>query len=101
MVKPHSNLSDAIKNLHGCDATWLESVPVKETFQGQTVWEGVVEVFELIDHPTAKKCYAWSYLMDESGKRKFMAVLHQRPVDSPEKAVRAYIVADNKIRKTK
>jgi len=40
-------------------------------------------------------------LMDESGKRKFMAVLHQRPVDSPEKAVRAYIVADNKIRKTK
>ena len=24
---------------------------------------------------------------DESGKRKFFAVLHQRPVDSPEKAV--------------
>ncbi len=86
----------AILNLHKCKSKWLESVPVKETFEGETVWEGIVQVFELIDHPTAKKCYAWSYIVDESGKRKFFAVLHQGPVDSPEKAVRAAILSDNR-----
>lgn len=88
-------LIEAIYNLHGCTAKWMESVPVKETFQDEVVWEGIVQVFELIDHPTAKKCYAWSYETDE-GKRKFVAVLHQGPVVSPKHAVRAFIVAENR-----
>lgn len=87
-----NDLKTAIFDLHKCQAKWLTSVPVKETFKGQTVWEGIVEVFELIDHPTATKCYAWSHLVDESGKRKFTAGLHEGPVDSPRKAVRAAIV---------
>src|SRR5215813_13172456 len=29
------------------DATLIETVPVKETFNGQTVWNGKVEVFDL------------------------------------------------------
>jgi hypothetical protein len=88
-------LAKAIRNLHGCKAVWLESVPVKETFQGDAVWEGVVQVFDLKDHPTASRCYVWSYLTDEkTGKRKFFAVLHQGSVDSPLNAVRAAIVAD-------
>ena len=65
-------LIKAIHDLHGCDSKWLKSVPVKETFQGQTVWEGVVEVFALIDHPAAKKCYAWSYELEGSTKRKYI-----------------------------
>ncbi len=89
-------LSEAIYNLHGCKSTWIESVPVKETFEGEAVWEGVVQVFELIDHPKSKKCYAWSYQADDSGKRKFVAVLHQEPVNSPISAVRAAIIADSK-----
>jgi hypothetical protein len=90
-------LIEAIRNLHGCEAAWIESVPVKETFQGETVWEGVVRVFDLKDHPTATRCYAWSYVTDEkTGKRKFFAVLHQGPVDSPQAAVRAAIVAEYK-----
>jgi hypothetical protein len=72
----------------------VESVRVKETFQGKTVWEGVVQVFDLSGHPTASRCYAWFYLVDDSGKRKFFAVLHQGPVDSPQTAVRAAIVAE-------
>jgi hypothetical protein len=88
-------LTEAIRNLHGCEAVWVESVPVKETFQGETVWEGVVQVFDLKDHLTASRCYAWSYLTDEkTGKRRFYAVLHQGPVDSPQVAVRAAIVAE-------
>jgi len=40
-------LREAIHKLHGGTATHTESVPVKEVFNGQTVWDGVVEVFRL------------------------------------------------------
>lgn len=52
---------EAIHTLHECKALWVESVPVTEIFQGETVWEGVVHVFALSDHPTAMRCYAWSH----------------------------------------
>lgn len=87
-------LTKAIFDLHNCKATWIESVLVKEVFEGETVWEGVVQVFDLQDHPTAKWCYAWSHKLEGSKKRRFFAVLHQGVVDSPEKAVRAAIVRD-------
>ena len=48
-------LRDVIRRLHGVESSHVESVPVKETFQGKTVWEGIVEVFELKDHPKAEK----------------------------------------------
>lgn len=89
-------LRGAIRDLHGCDASWVESVPVKETFEGQTVWEGTVQVFDLVGHAAATRCYAWSHAVGESGKRRFVAVLHQGPVDSPEAAVRAAIVQQHR-----
>ncbi len=46
-------LRDVIRRLHGAEPVHVESVAVKETFKGQTVWEGIVEVFDLIGHPTA------------------------------------------------
>jgi len=92
---PIEALAEAIHNLHGCEALWVKAVPVKETFQGQTVWEGVVQVFELQGHPEATRCYAWSY-ETEGGKRRFFAVLHKPPVDSPQAAVRAAIVAEHR-----
>lgn len=90
------SLEKAILDLHGCKSKWVESVPIKETFKGETVWEGVVEVFDLKNHPTAKRAYAWSHEIEGSKKRKFYTVLHQGPIDSPEKAVRAAIVAEFK-----
>lgn len=54
-------LKDVIRRLHGAEATHIESVPVKETFKGETVWEGVVEVFDLVGHPTAHRVYAWAH----------------------------------------
>lgn len=91
-----AQLSKAIYNLHGCESKFVEPVPIKEMFQCQVVWEGIVQIFDLIDHPTAKKCYAWSHAVEGSSKRSFYVVLHQGLVNSPEKAVRAAIVADNK-----
>ena len=58
-------------------------VPVREEYHGQTVWEGVVHVFDLADHPTAARAYAWSSPISGSSKKRFFAVLHQPPVDSP------------------
>ena len=87
----HSALREAIRGLHGCESTWREAVHVHETHAGQTVWDGEVQVFELISHPGATRCYAWSH-STERGKRRFVAVLHKPPVDSPVAAVRAAIL---------
>jgi hypothetical protein len=51
-------LKDVIRKLHGSESTHVETVPVIETFQRQTVWEGEVEVFDLHDHPTASRIYS-------------------------------------------
>jgi hypothetical protein len=91
-----SELQDAIRKLHGVESKHVESVPVKEEFQGKTVWEGIVEVFELIGHPKASRLYAWSH--DANGaKKRHVTVLHLGPVDSPEAAVRASIVRDYRL----
>jgi len=87
-----AELQRAILKLHGADSVHVESVPVRETFQGQTVWDGVVEVFDLPSHK-AGKAYAWSHEGD-SGGRRYVAVLHAPPVDSPQKAVQAAAVAE-------
>ncbi len=89
-------LRDAIRNLHGCEASWVKAVPVREAFQGQTVWEGTVQVFDLQGHPSATRCYAWSHAVGGSEKRRFVAALHQGPVVSPQAAVRAAIVHEHK-----
>lgn len=86
-------LRKAIRDLHSVDSSWLRSEPVHEIFQGQTVWEGVVEVFALKGHPKAGLAYAWSHETDEGG-RKYVAVLGVEPIRTPADAVRATIAAE-------
>ncbi len=86
-------LQDVIRRLHGVESSHIESVSVKETFQGKTVWEGVVEVFDLIGHPTALRAYAWAH----DGKRpkeSSVAVLHIPPITSAAAAVKAALVQE-------
>ena len=85
-------LQATIERLHGCDSRWRKAVPVHETFEGKTVWQGEVQVFNLLGHPETGMCYAWSY-QTEKGKRRFVALLHHRGVDSPVKAVQAAIAS--------
>src|SRR5260370_5006107 len=87
---------EAVEGMHGGTATLAQSVPVRESFDGKPVWEGVVHVFDLAGHPTATRAYAWSSPIEGSDKRRFFAVLHQGPVTSPLDAVRAAIVAMEK-----
>jgi len=88
-------LRDVIRRLHGADARHIESVPVKESFQGQTVWDGVVEVFELIGHPKASRVYAWAHDTDDPvHPRRHVTVLHIHPITSAQAAVKAAIVQE-------
>ncbi len=89
-----NELRDVIRKLHGVDATHVETVPVKETFQGQTVWEGHVEVFD-VDHPKTSRIYAWSHDTDDpASPRRHVTVLHLPPAITPLRAVQASIVSD-------
>lgn len=89
-----NELRDVIRRLHGVESKHVESVPITETFQGRTVWEGVVEVFDLIGHPKASRLYAWAYETENSKKPRHVLVLHMGPVTSPLLAVRAAIVQE-------
>ena len=88
-------IQEAIKSNFNCESNYIESVPIHETFQGKTVWKGIVEVFELVGHPQADLCFAWGHNTDDS-KSEYVTVLKLPPVDSPQDAVRASIVAESK-----
>ena len=86
-------LKDVIRKLHGAEATHVETVPVIESHEGQTVWKGEVEVFDLHDHPKAPRVYAWTHETDDADTpRRTVTVLHVPPITSPRKAVQASIV---------
>ncbi len=85
---PIADFKRAIRETHGASAELIDWARIVETFEGETVWEGEVLVFELEGHPTALRCYAWE--VDGT----VTAVLHIGPVDSPQKAVRASILED-------
>ena len=90
-----SDLQDVIRRLHGVESKYVQSVPVKEMFQGKTVWEGVVEVFELVGHPKAPRVYAWSHDTDDPKKpKRHVTVLHIAPILSAEAAVKAAIIQE-------
>jgi hypothetical protein len=76
-------------------------VPIKEVFQGETVWDGMVEVFDLTGHPKTDRIYAW---MHDTGNpespKRHVTVLHIPPVVSPRSAVKAAIVQEFKERAT-
>lgn len=92
-------LKEAVEKMHECTATLIQSVPVAETFGSETVWEGLVYVFQIKGHKVATRAYAWSSPIEGSDKRRFFAVLHIPPITSPVDAVRAAIVAEQKATK--
>ena len=87
---PISSFLRAIKQTHGAEAELVYRVRIDESWEGEPVWEGVVLVFDLLDHSSATRCYAWEV------DGRVTAVLHAGPVNSPVKAVRAAIVAEGR-----
>ena len=88
-------LQNVIHKLHGVHSTHVQSVPVKEKFQGKTIWDGIVEVFELHGHPKATHAYAWSHETDDpKNPKRSVTVLKIPPAVSPETAVRVAIMQE-------
>jgi hypothetical protein len=55
---PDYRLRKTVELMHGGKATFVQFVPVHETFRGGTLWDGVVHVFDLAGHPNATRAYA-------------------------------------------
>jgi hypothetical protein len=84
-------LRDAIETMHECKAEHVGSQLVIEFFRGKMAWDGMVEVFALVNHPKAKRAYAWSY--PDGSDTRFVTVLEIPPVENAETAVRAAIAS--------
>ncbi len=82
-------LKRVVESQHGGTATCREAVRVHDGRSKRSLWDGVVHVFDLKDHPKAKRAYAWSSTIAGSGKSRFFAVLHTGRVTGPLEAVRA------------
>ncbi len=84
------NLKSAIQQKIGL-ARYVESTPVKEVFRGETVWEGVVETFDISLNPSVKRCYAWSY--PDKGDTQYVTISATDEINSPQMAVKAYVAS--------
>lgn len=89
-------IQKAVERTTGGSVSHVESVPVVETFRGQTVWRGVVEVFNVAKPPPAV-AYGWAVESDSGPD--YVAVLGIPPINSPVAAVRAWIVSTAKGKK--
>lgn len=88
-------LRRVILELHNAKAKHVQSVPVREEFKGQVVWDGVVEVFALQSHPKTNRIYAWAHDTDDPvNPKRYVTVLHIPPVVSPQTAVKAAVVQE-------
>ena len=68
---------------------------MKEAFAGKTVWEGVVEVFDLRNHPKAKRVYVWAQDTGNPERPvRHVTVLHIPPVTSAILAAKAAILEE-------
>ena len=82
-----STFQEAIQEIHRAKSRFLGRENVREVFEGEPVWQGEVLIFELLDHPGARLCYAWEV------DGEVTAVLGQWPIQSARDAVRASIMA--------
>ena len=86
-----AELRSTIRRLYKCEASHSRTEAVKEVVNGQVMWDGNVEVFALLGHDEALRCYAWGHLDD--GKWEVTTVLAIPPVVSASSAVIAAFIA--------
>ena len=90
------NLKLLIERSEKCRASHLASTVVRLPFRDERemAWEGVVETFQLHDHVAGlHRAYAWERPARKGEQSEFKVVLGKPPINSPEDAVKAAIVA--------
>jgi hypothetical protein len=89
-------LQRVIESQHGTKSTFVKSVQIHRLSGSQMDWNGIVHVFDLSNHPKAKRAFAWSSPISGSGASRFFAVLQSGQIATPLQAVKA---ASSAIRK--
>jgi hypothetical protein len=94
-----AEIQEAIKRLHGCESRHVGALPVKEVYQpcgrpmpAALAFDGVVDVFMLADHKTARLCFAW--ISPEASGGNPVVVLegqYHKHTDDPHAAVRGWM----------
>ena len=90
-------LKKTVEAQHGSKATLAQTLPVREYFYGRPNWEGVVHIFDLVDHPKATRAYAWSSPVQGDSEHSIFSVLQMGSVISPKDAVWAAVAAEHRV----
>jgi hypothetical protein len=84
-----NQLKRLIETQHGAKSTFAKSVRIHRQVEGQANWDGLVHVFDLNNHPKAKRAFAWSSPISGGGGPRFFAVLQMDAITTPIQAVKA------------
>ena len=87
-----AELRATIRRLHRCEASHTRTEEVKQVIDGRILWEGKVEVFALLGHDDALRCYAWGNV-NADARWEVTTVLAIPPIVSAETAVLAAVAA--------
>jgi hypothetical protein len=85
------NLKCAVEKNIGGIARHVTSTAVIEIFEGNLVWEGVVETFDVACNPNVKRCYGFMYRENDSVG--YATIIETDAVNSPEMAVKTFITS--------
>jgi hypothetical protein len=85
-----NSLENAIRWLYKCQAVHIKTVFVDERFEGQIIWQGEVEVFQIDGLARVSRCYVIK-LEGNDGAFSPLFLLDQWPVTSLKTAVQTMI----------
>lgn len=87
-------LRRVIEVQHGAKSSFVKSIRVHKAADGN--WDGLVHVFDLNNHPKAKRAFAWSSPILGGQGSRFFAVLQTPQIATPYQAVKAASAAIRK-----
>ena len=86
-------LKRVIESQHGGTGTFVQSVRVHKAPPGRDQWDGMVHIFDMRNHPQARRAFAWAAPIKGGTKPRYFAVLQQGKIKSPADAVKAAAAA--------
>jgi hypothetical protein len=85
-------IKNAVEKQESCRAKHIESLRVQEKWIDEVAWDGVVETFDLLNHPTTQRVYAWER-WEPGEEPRYTIIPSVPPVNSARDAVQAAILA--------
>lgn len=89
------SLIEVIYNLHQVVAKHVGSEEIEEIQNDKVVWSGVVDIFEVVNHPTATHCFAWEETCGKNQEDlRYVAILNTQTLRTPRQAVQKMLAQD-------